>query len=327
MSNKISDEIILYDHDGSPCSRRVKITLIEKGIPFSIQKVDLGKMQQKTPEYLAINPNGLVPTLSHNGRILYESSVINDYLEDQFPNIRLSPKTAQGKVAAQQWQNHELAMAKLYRPLMYSRIMGPLYHIACTKQEFMKIAAQATNNPAHLAWEEKIYDLKVLSPDQQAEYQRKIIQFANHVERALEGKRYLVEDQFSVADISVYPRLSMFVNAGIPLGEYEYPNIHHWMGELSQRHSFKSSISPSNESVAKLSKLGIIRSINRVVYDTYRASLKDKVITKMFRPIFRKVLDIDTSLQNNPAPPIKQTPSPVRRHILGTSENPHVACI
>ena len=309
----MTDHIILYDFDSSPCSRRVKITLTEKGLDYSVQTVDLGKMQQKTPEYLRINPNGLVPTLVHNGRTLFESSVINDYLEDQFPAVRLWPETPQGKTAAQGWQNQELAMARVYRPLMYSRVMGPLHRIACSEQEFLTIAAQATDNPAHLAWEKKIWNLKVLSLTEQDACLRYLARFADRVERALEGKCYLVEDRFSVADIAVFPRLDMFPNVGFALSVHEYPNINRWMQTLSQRHSFQSTESARNQTVKKLQKLGIINSVNRALYQPEKASLIDKLITRSIRPVLRRSLKIDEALKAAEPPRLYLMPQDQRQ--------------
>jgi glutathione S-transferase len=48
--------LVLYDAPGSPCARRVRITLLEKGLPWDTVIVDLSRMQQKKPEYLALNP-------------------------------------------------------------------------------------------------------------------------------------------------------------------------------------------------------------------------------------------------------------------------------
>lgn len=305
----MKDHIILYDFDSSPCSRRVKITLEEKGLDYHLQSVDLGKMQQKTPDYLRINPNGLVPTLIHNGRTLFESSVINDYLEDQFPAIRLWPETLAGKAAAQYWQTQELAMARVYRPLMYSRILGPLFRVACTEQEFLTIAAKATDNPAHLAWEKKIWNLKVQSLAEQENGLRYLARFADRVEQQLEGKTYLVEDRFSVADIALYPRLEMFPNAGFELNLHGYPNINRWMKALAQRRSFTTTESLRNQSMKRLQRLGVIGSINRTLYQPEQASLKDKLITRSVRPLLRRALKINEALQSVEPPRLYVMPA------------------
>ena len=68
-------DIVLYDGAGTPSPRRVKLCLIEKGLPFKIKWLNLGLMDQKSPEYLKISPTGLVPALVHKGRAIYESNV------------------------------------------------------------------------------------------------------------------------------------------------------------------------------------------------------------------------------------------------------------
>jgi glutathione S-transferase len=54
----MSDHLTLYDFHGSPCARRVRIVMFEKGLEWETKLVDLTRMEQKRPEYLALNPNG-----------------------------------------------------------------------------------------------------------------------------------------------------------------------------------------------------------------------------------------------------------------------------
>jgi len=75
----------------SSASRRVRLCLAEKGLAYEGHSVDMLKGEQHAPEYLAMNPNGVVPTLIHDGRVLYESSTIAEYLDDVFPNPPLRP--------------------------------------------------------------------------------------------------------------------------------------------------------------------------------------------------------------------------------------------
>jgi glutathione S-transferase len=67
--------------------------LEELGVDYQLVEIDLTRQMQKTPEYLAINPNGKVPTLLHNGNIVYESAAILIYLLDQHSESGLSPTT------------------------------------------------------------------------------------------------------------------------------------------------------------------------------------------------------------------------------------------
>ena len=87
-------DIVLYDAANSPCGRRVRLCLLEKGLPFEIRWLKLGLMDQKQPRYLKLNPSGLVPTLIHDGRTLDESNVINEYLDAVFPDPPLMPTVA-----------------------------------------------------------------------------------------------------------------------------------------------------------------------------------------------------------------------------------------
>ena len=85
------DELVLYDHPASPCARRVRIALIEKGLRWRSRVIDLEHMEQKSPWYLALNPNGIVPTLQHGERVVWESNVITEYLDAAFPGPTLYP--------------------------------------------------------------------------------------------------------------------------------------------------------------------------------------------------------------------------------------------
>ena len=79
----------LYNALQSTCSQRVRYTLHHKNIEFSMEILDLFSGDQLKPEYLSINPNGVVPALDHDSKIVIDSSVIIEYLEDI--NVNLNP--------------------------------------------------------------------------------------------------------------------------------------------------------------------------------------------------------------------------------------------
>ena len=78
--------IELYHNGMSTCSQKVRITLAEKGQAFTSRHFNLRAGDQHGPEYLKLNPNGVVPTIVHDGRAVYESAVIDEYLDDIFPD-------------------------------------------------------------------------------------------------------------------------------------------------------------------------------------------------------------------------------------------------
>ena len=83
--------IELYHTINSVCAQKVRIQLEEKGLPWTSKLMTL-RGDQFSPDYLKLNPNGVVPTLVHDGEPVIESSVILYYLEDCFPSPCLMPQ-------------------------------------------------------------------------------------------------------------------------------------------------------------------------------------------------------------------------------------------
>src|SRR5688572_2162880 len=84
--------IKLYDAVPSSNSDRVKIALHEKGLSYDRTTLVLTKRDQKQPEFLKLNPYGKVPVIDDDGRILFESCIINEYLDEKYPDPPLMPK-------------------------------------------------------------------------------------------------------------------------------------------------------------------------------------------------------------------------------------------
>ncbi|ESZ99095.1 hypothetical protein SBOR_0505 [Sclerotinia borealis F-4128] len=84
MGSHPAPKIILYTSYACPWAHRSQIALAELGLEFETVLIDLSI--PRTPEYLAINPRGLVPALSYNGEILTESGVISQFLVDAHPS-------------------------------------------------------------------------------------------------------------------------------------------------------------------------------------------------------------------------------------------------
>jgi glutathione S-transferase len=83
--------LTLYDFGNSVCCQKVRITMRAKRLDWTSVKVDLFKAEQYDPEYLKLNPKGIVPTLVHDGKAIIESTLICEYLDDTFPQPRLIP--------------------------------------------------------------------------------------------------------------------------------------------------------------------------------------------------------------------------------------------
>jgi glutathione S-transferase len=81
----------LYNAPQSTCSQRVRFVLNAKRISFEEVHLNLLAGDQLAPDYLALNPNGVVPTLDHDGQIITDSTVITEYLDEVVPRNSFTP--------------------------------------------------------------------------------------------------------------------------------------------------------------------------------------------------------------------------------------------
>jgi len=87
----------LYDYPDCPFCQKVRVVLAEKDLEFEKIFVDLRRAEQKTPEFIRMNPYGKVPVLLDEDEVIYDSTIINEYLEDEYPLPRLMPEDSAGR--------------------------------------------------------------------------------------------------------------------------------------------------------------------------------------------------------------------------------------
>jgi len=87
----------LYDYPDCPFCQKVRVVLAEKDLEYEKIFVDLRRQEQKTPEFLRLNPYGKVPVLVDEDEVIYDSTIINEYLEDEYPLPHLLPEDSQAR--------------------------------------------------------------------------------------------------------------------------------------------------------------------------------------------------------------------------------------
>jgi len=197
----------LYTFPTSTNSRKVRIVLIEKGLEFERINVDLAKKEQKKPEYLKINPFGQVPALDDDGFIVYDSTIINEYLEDEYPHPPLMPEDSDGR-----------ARARMMEDFRDSHFHPP----------FMEIIHEILYKP------EAERDTALIDRAKQ-----RIMNCFDRLEEELEGKEYLV-GTFSLADIAFMPNADLLGRLGVQV-DPKYKNMPAWFARLRARPSFAAS--------------------------------------------------------------------------------------
>jgi glutathione S-transferase len=197
--------IKLYDFKASPNCQRVKIVLAEKTLPYEIVPIDLRKQEQKTPEFLKLNPYGKVPALTDEGTVLYESCVINEYLNEKYPNPALMPADFGKRAKARILTDYGLA-----------HLDGPYQKL---RMETMKDPKEQNQQ----AVESAKSDL------------RKLLQ---HLEDELGDQPYLVGD-FSLADAALLPRFTRLEGFGV-LPDPSLPRLGRYLQRMKERPSVKA---------------------------------------------------------------------------------------
>lgn len=239
----MTDDLVLYDSPGSPCGRRVRIALLEKGLRWKTRIVDLARLEQKSDWYLALNPNGVVPTLRHGRRVIFESNVITEYIDQVFPDPPLYPADPWERAQAKMWQAFELEMAKEFRPLMYHRLIGPMER-SRPREAVLTDVGKSTADPAHRAWAARVYDGAVIDEAEAERLASLLRGRLDRLEKQLAGRDFLVGARLSIADLSVLPRVAMYPWIGIPIEAARWPGLAAWLARVGTRRSLVESEHP-----------------------------------------------------------------------------------
>jgi glutathione S-transferase len=198
--------IKLYSFPPSTNSRKVRIALLEKGLEFERINVDLSKREQKQPEYLKIHPYGQVPALDDEGFIVYDSTVINEYLEDEYPYPPLMPKDSEGRAHAR----------------MLEDFRDTHFNPPCVKIIYEMRKPEGERDPNVIA---------TAKAD--------INKCFDRIETELHGKEYLA-GSFSLADIAFMANLELLDRFQIAV-DPKYANTTAWIARLKARPSFAAS--------------------------------------------------------------------------------------
>ena len=183
---------------------RTRMVLHEKGIDFEVHEVDLSN---KSEEFLSVSPYGKVPVLSVNGISLYESNIVNEYLDEVYDSPKLMPKNSEERALVRSW----MAFADDY-------FFPSVYRVRMGLQ-------------------------RGYSEDETQEAKEKLYDALSRLEHQLEGRQYLL-GEYTLADIAHagnFHRLRVLAKSSeVPL--HEYPNVMAWMERVESKESYETSV-------------------------------------------------------------------------------------
>jgi glutathione S-transferase len=197
--------IRLYDYPDCPFCQKVRVVLAEKDLEFERVLVDLRKNEQKAPEFLKLNPYGKVPVLVDDDVVVYDSTIINEYLDEEYPNPLLMPEDSAGR-----------ARVRLLEDFCDNSFTPP---------------AGAVLTEIHKPEAER-------DAERMKKYQGEVSRVLSRLEAALEGKQYLV-NEFTLADVAFVPRVLILSQLGVEL-DARLHNVAAWIARLRERPSVQS---------------------------------------------------------------------------------------
>jgi glutathione S-transferase len=201
--------IKLYENPMSANARKIRLLAAELGIPLERVTLDFRKGDFRSPEYLARNPNGKVPTLEHDGFVLWESGAILKYLAAQRPERGMAPSDAREQALIDQWL------------LWFTAHVEPAVSQILQERRIKPFMGQPGNDPTLVG-----------------EAQGALDRFLPILDRQLADKEYIA-GKLGVVDFSAAAMLDMAPALQIDLGRYS--NLNAWLGRMQARPYWKDA--------------------------------------------------------------------------------------
>src|SRR4030095_6617784 len=194
--------MILHHAWRSSASRRVRLCLEEKGLSYQGHLVDMVKMEHHSPEYLKINPLGVIPTLIHDGRPLHESGTICEYLDGTFPDPPLRPDTPYERAEMRNWIRH---IDGLIGNLIIFNWRHHLQKVASQWSD-EELAEKLKNIPSKERQEARLPAARKHSPaGDRCRARANMVLLLDKMEAALKPSGWLGGEAYSIADIAAVP--------------------------------------------------------------------------------------------------------------------------
>jgi len=225
----------LYNFPPSTCSLKVRICLAEKHLDWVDHRLDSRDGEHLKPEYLKLNPNGVVPTLVHDGNVIIDSSVILEYLDEVFPTIRLSPTDPVERAHMRKWLRYfEEVPTPAVRYPSFNRVLINGFK-KLTPDQF---EAAANSRPLR----KHFYKRMGQDGFTDEEIDKAMDDMSSTVERmekALANGPWLMGEQYTLADICVAPLIDRMEDLGAEyLWEDQHSHTTDWFRRMKARPAY-----------------------------------------------------------------------------------------
>jgi glutathione S-transferase len=225
----------------SSASRRVRLCFAEKGLPYESVPIDMSRQEQHSPEYLALNPNGVVPALLiAPGQSLYESSTICEYLDDLHPEPPLRPQDPYARAVMRnfvRWTDERSLPHLLILNWSLALQPGASQWTDAQLQEKLARIPTAERREAWVRIARRPY-----TDEEKATALAKLLALLPKMEAMLADGPWLVGSAYSLADIAAVPFIARIDEiAPQALNDGTCPRVQAWWDAVRQRPAFEAA--------------------------------------------------------------------------------------
>ncbi len=226
----------LYHFNGATCGLKARLSLAEKGVDYTDRAVERDFL--RTSQYRAINPNGVVPALIHNGNVVLESSVVINYVDDAFDGKPLKPSSPIGIARTWWWMKKADEYLPMIAILTYTISMRPkILSEKSSKQ--LKAYIDGIGDPVNRERRREIIEngFESTAFPQALLSMYELLAQMDHI---LTEAPWLAGDEYSLADIAMTPLMERLMELNMEglLGP-DRPNLVKWWKRIQDRNSYR----------------------------------------------------------------------------------------
>jgi len=227
----------LYNAPQSTCSQRVRFVLNAKGLPFDEVKLDLLAGDQLKPDYLKLNPNGVVPTLDHDGNVIIDSSVIVEYLDEVSPEPGFTPSAPVRRAQMR-------ALMRFIDEMPAAAVRVPTFNLAflprfaaMSEEEFLAFAeSKPLRKEFMLAMGRTGFPKKDM--DAALDRMRRTYERMDQA-IAASGGPWLLGQEPTLADVALMPAIVRMADLGLDTMWQDMPRVARWYDAIRAHPAFK----------------------------------------------------------------------------------------
>jgi glutathione S-transferase len=228
----------LYHDHNAVCCQKAELTLFEKGVEYEEQIISLFRSEQYSPEYLEINPRGIVPALSHEGQTIIESTLICEYINEAFPGPALMPTTPLEKARVRLWTKlvddeiHEAGSTLSFCAMFRDRMLN-------MAQEEQEKRFKNVGNPIREDMYRSAVELGIESPVAFRSIASYEMMTRDLEERLSHGGDWISTEGFSLAEIGLTPYFARIEYLDLhDIWLSDRPLTAKWWARVKSRESF-----------------------------------------------------------------------------------------